>query len=130
METSEAIPIIKSVLSKLIGDVRVYTEEEEERMMKKTGDLMHKFHSLVQQNLELKEGNKKKFRRDSMEDAINATELDLDQDEVNFIILYLFSWTHDIDELGTSYLANMQEKGLRWIKIPTENQSRNKPSSP
>ena len=97
--------------------------------MKKTGDLMHKFHSLVQQNLESKEGNKKKFRREPMEDAINATELDLDQDEVNFIILYLFSWTHDIDELETSYLVNMQEKGIRWIKLLKESQSQNKLSS-
>ena len=63
METSEAIPIIKSVMSKLIGDVRIYTEEEEARIMKKTGDLMHKFHSLVQQNVESKEGNLKKFRK-------------------------------------------------------------------
>jgi hypothetical protein len=117
------------VLSKLIGDVRVYTEEEEERMMKKTGDLMHKFHSLVRQNLESKEGNKKKFRREAMEDAINATELDLDQEEVNFIILYLFSWTQDIDELETSYLVNMQEKGIRWIKLLKESQSQKKLSS-
>jgi hypothetical protein len=64
-----------------------------------------------------------------MEDAINATELDLDQDEVNFIILYLFSWTHDIDELETSYLVNMQEKGIRWIKLLKESQSQNKLSS-
>ena len=42
-------------------------------MIKKTSDLMHKFHSLVQQNLESKEGtNKKKFTKELMEDAINA----------------------------------------------------------
>ena len=34
-----------------------------------------------------------------MEEAIIATELDLDSDEINFVILYLFSWTHNIDEL-------------------------------
>lgn len=64
-----------------------------------------------------------------MEDAINATELDLDQEEVNFIILYLFSWTQDIDELETSYLVNMQEKGIRWIKLLKESQSQKKLSS-
>ena len=63
METSEAFPIIKSVLSKLIGDVRIYSEEEEVELMKKTGDLMHKFHSLVQQNLESKEGSIKKIMK-------------------------------------------------------------------
>ncbi len=51
MDTSEAVPIIRSVLSKLIGDVRIYDIEEEIHLMKKTGELMHKFHSLIQQNM-------------------------------------------------------------------------------
>ncbi len=34
-----------------------------------------------------------------MEEAIISTDLDLDADEINFIVLYLFSWTHDIDNL-------------------------------
>ena len=51
-----------------------------------------------------------------MEDAINAIELDLSSDEVNFIVLYLFSWINNIDELETGLLANMQEKGVKWLK--------------
>ena len=54
MDTSESVPIIKSVLSKLIGDVRIYSTEEEEKILSKTGDIMFKFHSLVQQNIQSK----------------------------------------------------------------------------
>jgi hypothetical protein len=31
--------------------------------MKKTGELMHKFHSLIQQNMETKEGSIKKITK-------------------------------------------------------------------
>jgi hypothetical protein len=51
-----------------------------------------------------------------MEDAINAIELDLNSEDVNFIVLYLFSWTNNIDELETGLLASMQEKGVKWLK--------------
>lgn len=41
---------------------------------------MHKFHALVQQNVETKQGNSKKITKETMEEAIISTELDLDAD--------------------------------------------------
>lgn len=58
MDTTQIACIIKSILSKLIGEVRVYSREEAENLRMQVGTVMSKFGKLVQQSLDMKEGGR------------------------------------------------------------------------
>jgi hypothetical protein len=56
MDTSQNAFIIKSILIKVIGEIRVYSREEAERLRLQVGKVMSRFGKLVQQFLDIKEG--------------------------------------------------------------------------
>ena len=51
MDTSQAASIIRSILAKLIGEVKVYPYEKAESMRRVVGPILFKFGRLVQQSL-------------------------------------------------------------------------------
>jgi hypothetical protein len=55
MDTSQSAFIIKSVLGKLIGEIKVYGREQAEIKRNQIGPILAKFGKLVQQSLDMKE---------------------------------------------------------------------------
>lgn len=51
MDTSQTASVIRSILGKLVGEVRVYPVEEAEEMRRVVGPILFKFGRLVQQSL-------------------------------------------------------------------------------
>ena len=133
METSQRTSIIKSVLGRLVGRVKVYSWEQGEALRESVGEAMHRFGKLVIQFFENKEGNERMKRRVSVggerllvskEQLEEAMELNLSsvrseaqlQEEIDFTIFYLFSWSHTLSELDVSRLFSMQEVEINWPK--------------
>lgn len=56
MDTAQTASIIRSILGKLVGEVKVYPPEEAERMRRAVGPIVFKFGRLVQQSLEMEDG--------------------------------------------------------------------------
>lgn len=56
MDTSQTASVIRSILGKLVGEVRVYPVEEAEEMRRVVGPILFKFGRLVQQSLEIEDG--------------------------------------------------------------------------
>ena len=48
---TQVAPIIKSILTKLIGKIKVYEEEEVENFYENLGEKLKKFSSLIKQSL-------------------------------------------------------------------------------
>ena len=55
MDTAQNGNIIKSILGKLIGEVRLYPKEKIQKMRETVGTILFKFGRLVQQSLDMKE---------------------------------------------------------------------------
>jgi hypothetical protein len=56
LNTNQDAPIIKSILIKLIGPIKVYTLEQMSTMREELGAKLSKYWSLVEQSVHIKEG--------------------------------------------------------------------------
>ena len=57
MDTSQSGCIIRSILGKVIGEIKTYDREEAEALRLQVGKIMSRFGKLVQQFFEMKEGS-------------------------------------------------------------------------
>ena len=106
LDTTQTACIIRCVLTKLIGEVRIFPREKAKEMCKEIGSVLFKFGKLVQQSLDMKENGRESSKKQnfvSKEAMVEALETTLcsiqsesfQQDEIDFTILYLFSWSHN-----------------------------------
>ena len=94
---------------------------------------MHRFGKLVIQFFESKEGSEHMKRRNSeggeslcvsKEQLIEAMEVNLCsvrsesqlEQEINFSLFYLFSWSRNLNELDINRLFTMQKIKINWPK--------------
>lgn len=134
METCQSACIIRSILAKLIGEIRVYSREEAEQLRLRVGRVMSRFGKLVQQFLDFsqqgtreqmlrkttREGDKAQLvSKEKMEEALENSLSSLQSEdflheEIDFTIFYLFSWSRNLNELEVTRLLTMLEQDLNW----------------
>lgn len=114
LHSSQDTPIIRSILGKLIGAPKVYSPEQVQHYREELGNKLAKFWSLVEQAVHIREGVRNTVTRDMLEDGIQAAELDLHAEEVQYIVLYLFSWSRDIGRLELNKLGRLKELGIKF----------------
>ncbi len=66
MNTSQDSPIIKSILIKLIGPIKVYTIEQAVYFKEDLGSKLSKYWSLVEQSVHIKEGVRNLITREML----------------------------------------------------------------
>lgn len=66
MNTSQDSPIIKSILIKLIGPIKVYTAEQAAYFKEDLGSKLNKYWSLVEQSVHIKEGVRNLITREML----------------------------------------------------------------
>jgi hypothetical protein len=126
MDTAQSASIIKSILTKLIGEVRIFTKEQAEVMRKQIGPFLAKFGKIVQQSLDVKDGvtlretQKNAFvSKETMVDALENSLSSIQSetflhDEIDFTIFYLFSWSRNLEKLEVKRLFTMFQDGVNW----------------
>lgn len=67
LKTSQDVPIIRSVMRKLIGEIKVFSPEQKEHYREKLGELLGKFWPLVEQSVHIREGVKNLITREILE---------------------------------------------------------------
>lgn len=134
MDTCQNACIIKSILTKLIGEIRVYSREEAERLRLQVGKVMSRFGKLVQQFLDFsQQGSREQMLRkatresdktqvvskEKMEEALENSLSSLQSEdflheEIDFTIFYLFSWSRNLNELEVGRLPTILEQDINW----------------
>lgn len=126
MDSSQSACIIKCILSKLLGEIRIFGKEQAEEMRSRVGPILFKFGKLVQQSLDVKEGlglrETGKMTVVSREAMIDALENSLSSiqsetflhEEIDFTIFYLFSWSRNLEQLEVRRIFSMLQEEVNW----------------
>lgn len=112
---SETIPIVKCILEKVIGDIKIYSRAEEERILNESSSILNRYRALVVPALQTKAEKNSVLSDKEIMEVIDGCSLDLGPEHIDYVILYLFSFSKNLKKIKFIDIENLGTVPLKYV---------------